>query len=445
MPARRSVDVSAASFSDAAAFGVLLVSVVAIPVTFSIANPDVFAMPKTIVAVGLAVVLLGLLGVRAATHRGSGPELVREPLAWAVGGFAAWTALATIFSVDPGRSLVGEPRQFQGLGTTLAYTVYLAAGWTTVRTPRRRTMLLVAAAVAAGIVSTYAVIQGANLDPIWTDLDDERAFSTIGQANALAAYLVIAVPLTLALAIGRSLPVQAGVTALAILELVALAFTLSRGGFLGIGVAAVVLIALLWRRHREVISRHAVAIVAVAAVASAALVLLVPDLRAGAERAVDRVLRPGSVEEASTSAHLDQWAVGLAIALDHPLVGTGPETYPRMFDAYRDEVIDDSERAEMWKRYRPESPHNHYLAIAGGAGLPALAAYLAVIAIPAWRASRILPAADRRTLVIGACFLAAIAGHLVTDGFMTAETTGSVLFWTLLGVAAAMRPATSGS
>lgn len=40
--------------------------------------------------------------------------------------------------------------------------------------------------------------------------------------------------------------------------------------------------------------------------------------------------------------------------------------------------------------------------------------------------------------LIGAGFLAAVAGHLVTDGFMTAETTGSVLFWTLLGAGAAL-------
>jgi hypothetical protein len=33
---------------------------------------------------------------------------------------------------------------------------------------------------------------------------------------------------------------------------------------------------------------------------------------------------------------------------------------------------------------------------------------------------------------------AAVSGHLVTDLFMTAETTGSLLFWTILGVGAAL-------
>lgn len=421
--------------ADAAAFGVLLTAVVAVPITFSIATSDVFAMPKTTVAVGLATLLLVLLGVRSIASGDRLRDLRRSPLAWAVALFAGWNVVAAALSIDPRHSLIGEPRQFQGLGTTLAYVVYLLAGWATVRGAGRRSLLLVAAVIGAAVVSSYAVIQGADLDPIWTALDHERVFSTIGQANALAAYLVLAVPLTLALGIRRHVAVQVLITGLVVLQLLALAFTLSRGGFLGAGVASAALLALLWGRRREVISRHAIAIVGAAAVVGGALVLGLPDLRDGAERALDRIVRPGEVEEASTSAHLDQWAVGVAIVADHPVVGAGQETYPLLFDDYRDTVIE-PDRARVWRKYRPESPHNHYLAIAGGAGVPALLAYLAVVGLVAWRAARTLPRADRRTLVVGACIVAAIVGHVVTDAFMTAETAGSMLFWTLLGVAA---------
>lgn len=442
IPSRRSTGVSTASFADAAAFGVLLVSVVAIPVTFSIATPDVFAMPKTIVAIGLAVVLVVLLGIRWIASGARVRDHGRSWLSWALAAFVSWNLLAAALAVEPAHALTGERRQYQGLATTLAYVTYLVAAWATVRGPARRTLLLGAVAVGALVVSTYAVVQGADLDPIWRALDPERVFSTIGQSNALAAYLVLAMPLTLALAAGRHVAVQALITALVVLELTALALTLSRGGFLGAGVGAAVLAVALWPRRREIVSRNAVGIVATAAVVGAGLIITVPDLRAGAERAVDRVFRPGEVEEASTSAHLDQWAVGLAIAADYPLVGTGQDTYVLLFDDYRDAVIE-PERAEVWRKYRPESPHNHYLAIAGGAGVPALAAYVAIVALAGWRAIAGLSAAERRAVVAAACMLAAIGGHLVTDAFMTAETAGSVLFWILLGSCAAM-PATAG-
>ena len=425
------------SLADAAAFGVLLAAIVAIPVTFSIANADVFAMPKTIVAVGLAVLLTLLLGVRWIASGARLRDLRRNPLAWGVVAFLAWNAIAYTFAIDAAHALIGERRQYQGFGTTLAYAVYLVAAWTTVRGPGRRTLLLVAVAIGAAVVSTYAVVQRAELDPIWSELSEGRVFSTIGQANALAAYLVLAVPLTIALAPRRHIAIQAAVAALVVLELGALAFTLSRGGFLGAALAAVVLTVVLVIR-REAVSRRGLAIAGTTVLTVAMLVVAVPDLRSGAERAVDRVFRPGEVEEASTSAHLDQWAVGLAIVGDHPLVGAGQDSYVLLFGDYRDQVIA-PDRARIWEKYRPESPHNVYLAIAGGAGLPALAAYLAVVGVAARRTvSGVRRAREPHAWIVGGCLLAAIAGHLVTDAFMTAETTGSVLFWTVLGAGAAL-------
>jgi hypothetical protein len=38
----------------------------------------------------------------------------------------------------------------------------------------------------------------------------------------------------------------------------------------------------------------------------------------------------------------------------------------------------------------------------------------------------------------GIAFMGVIAGHLVTDSFMTAEVAGSVLFWMVLGASAAL-------
>ena len=137
--------------------------------------------------------------------------------------------------------------------------------------------------------------------------------------------------------------------------------------------------------------------------------------------------------------HLDQWTVGAAIVADHPLLGTGQDTYVLMFEDYRDDVLP-ADRAVLLSFFRPESPHNVYLAIAAGAGVPALFAYLAVVGAAAARATRATrSAADPRATVFAAACLAAVAGHLVTDMFLTAETSGSVSFWIVLGAAAALR------
>jgi O-antigen ligase len=301
-------------------------------------------------------------------------------------------------------------------------------------------MLLWGVAVAAAVAAIYAIVQRLGVDPIWDTLFEGRVFSTFGQPNWLAAFFVTAIPMTLALAAGRHLVVQVLIAALAVAEMAALAFTLSRGGFLGAGVAALVILAAFVVRRRMV-TRRGVALTAVTVLLVTAAVAAVPQTRTAVSEVVQRIGMIDNPEEASASAHLDQWAVGVAIAADHALIGAGQDSYVLLFGDHRDDVLP-ADRARVWEKYRPESPHNHYLAIAGGMGVPALLAYLAIIGGAVVRGvrgvGRAADSMDRRTAIAGIAFLAVIAGHLVTDFFMTAEVAGSVLFWMVLGASAAL-------
>ena len=426
--------------ADSAVFGVLLVAAIALPSIFSIENADVFAMPKTVVAIGLAAVLTPLLAVRWLAASWTLDDLRRKPLVWAIVAFVTLNLLAAAFAIDRHHALFGEKLQFQGLATTLAYVVFLLAAWTSVGTSGRRTALLWAVAVAAAVAAVYAVVQRLAIDPIWDILIEGRVFSTFGQPNWLAAFFVTAIPLTVALAAGRHLVVQVLIAALAVAEIAALAFTLSRGGFLGAVVAALVMAGALlaWR---QVVTRRGVALTALSVVVVAGGLAAIPQTRDAAVDVVQRFTLIDDVDEPSASAHLDQWAVGVAIAADHALIGAGQDSYVLLFGDYRDDVLP-ADRARIWEKYRPESPHNHFLAIAGGMGLPALLAYLAIIGAAVVRGVRHVRLAadvrDGRTAIAGIAFLAVIGGHLVTDSFMTAEVAGSVLFWIVLGASAAL-------
>ena len=94
-------------------------------------------------------------------------------------------------------------------------------------------------------------------------------------------------------------------------------------------------------------------------------------------------------------------------------------------------------------KHRVESPHNVYLAIAAGSGFPALVFYLALLALIARSVLREARRnRERPTRVLLVMLLAALAGHLVTDAFMTADLVTSWLQWTLMGagLAAATHP-----
>lgn len=410
----------------------LAAAALVVPLVFTIASPDVFVIPKlTALRVTLIVglVLLGLGASRlvaVAAPPASRPVRVMD---LALIAYVGLTALATVGSIDRGLSLVGREEQYQGLLTTLLFVAFFYLARISVTDLRRLCLLMIAATAGCTIVAAYAVLQQLHLDPIWGDLYNGRVFSTIGQAEWLGAYLVLCAGLGAALlwqlrGYRRFLVAAAlGIIVIAVL------LTLSRGAYLALGVAAAVFVTCLAPgarpSRRLLLAVPAVGIVAVS-------VLAVPPLRSEAETVISRAASTADLGEGSIEGRLDMWRVGAAIAIDHPILGTGPETYTLLFPQYRDSLL--ASRREFWLAYAPESPHNVYLAIAAGSGIPALAAYLALIgAIFVQLLRGLRAAADRSARIALAAILAGAAGHLVADLFMTADIAGAWLVWMILG------------
>jgi O-antigen ligase len=216
-------------------------------------------------------------------------------------------------------------------------------------------------------------------------------------------------------------------------------FSESRGAGLGLLVALAILGAGAlpkgiwnWRRRRL---RRAIYIVVTVVMVSLILAIFVPTVRSAAGDLWRGANALGDVfQDRSARRHLDMWLVGINIAADHPLLGAGQDTYPLLFPEYADQVLP-PDRARAYAPYRVESPHNVYLAIAVGAGLPALAAYLAFVAAVILSIVRVARRTeDRHARLVLFGVVAALSGHLVTDLFMTADLTGSWLFWLLMGV-----------
>lgn len=429
------------SGSDRALAAIILASCLVVPLLFTIALQDTFALPKVTALQIIVVVSLLLLAVRLAAG-GIRRTFLVGPLDIAVLAFVLLNIAAFAFSIDPRQSLNGEYLQYQGLLTILLYVGFFYLARTTLRDERRLRLLFASIAAGGAVVAAYALVQKAGFDPIWSDTPEGRVFSTIGQPNALAAYLVLAVPVSASL-LPRTQLLARGTMLLFIgMMVAALAFTLSRGGYAGFVVAAFIvavpLIRSLRLRPRSVLYALIPCLAAAIVVAS-----LVQPVRDATTQVWSRAVSSTDMDDSSVRMHLDMWAVGANIALDNPVLGTGQETYPELFPQYRDAVLEPS-RASAFKPFRPESPHNVYLSIAAGAGFPALAAYVAVIAAFFYLVVRALKAtrSEWRRIALVA-ILAAVAGHLVTDTFMTAEVTSSWLFWILIGAGLGIAGASS--
>jgi O-antigen ligase len=382
-------------------------------------------------AFSLAVVAGGVL------VSGSLPRGARAcwPVDAAVASFVVLNLAAWAFSTDRGQSLYGERLQYQGLLTLLLYVGFFYVARLSLTDVRRTRSLLVAVAIGATLVSAYALVQRAGLDPIWErPVAGGLVFSAIGQSNALAAYLVLAIPLCAALLFDAK-PLWRPALFLAVTAMVAaLAFTSSRGGLLGL-LAAVAVLAVGWRRRLGLSARRVASGLAAVLAAAAATLALADGAREAAADSWRRAV--SSADDESVRFHLDAWTVAVRIAADHPVLGAGQETFPNLFPRYSHELLP-AERAAALDAFRVESPHDVYLAVATGAGFPALVAYLGIIAGFGFAVLRAARAAAGELRLVLVALLAAAAGHLVTDAFMTAEITGTWLFWVLMGAGVAV-------
>jgi O-antigen ligase len=421
---------------QSAAFVIVAAGCAFVPWVFTTRLDDVFYLPKLVVLWVLLGVVLWLLAL--STIKGQRTTRFRfiGVIDLPVLAFVALNLLALALSEDRRQSLFGEQLQHQGVLTTLLYVAFFFVGRVLIVTNHRLRMLFGAVAVGATGVSAYAIVQKLGLDPIWKGyLPSGRVFSTIGQPNALAAYLVIAIPVTATLTLGQKKSVRIAAVAGLATMVVALLVTYSRGGYLGLAAAVVVFIyACRGRTTRDRPLQRTYA--GVGMVALLLTVVLVAPIRGVLTSTWNRAWSVSAVNnDESIGAHFDLWRVAVRIIEAHPVVGTGPETFPEVFPTYSPMVLPASTVRDL-DQFRVESPHNEMLAITSGAGIPTGLSYLILLAGAAsvlWRAAR--RDANMAVRVAMAAVLAVEAGHFVTDSFMSAEVTGSWLFWTLIGAA----------
>src|SRR5262249_10463236 len=147
------------------------------------------------------------------------------------------------FSTDRHQSLFGEQLQHQGVLTTLLYVAFFYLARVLISDRQQLHRLFVAVAIGATAVASYAILQKLGLDPVWKGyLPSGRVFSSIGQPNALAGYLVLAIPITAVLAMDQKRPLRVAALVGLGLMIGALLLTYSRGGYLGLALVAAVFI-----------------------------------------------------------------------------------------------------------------------------------------------------------------------------------------------------------
>ena len=402
----------------------LFLAVVAAPLAFSPELYDNFTLPKQACLLFAAgAVLLG-----CAIERRFLPEHRVLRIA-----FLAWLAtvgLSWALGIDPLGSVLGYYQYRQGLLTQISYAVLFAGAM------QAAPWLPVRAVLAAGIAgllgaAAYAGIQVSGNDPFswWIDTS-ARAISTVGNANELAAYAVIALAFAGA---GFGLRDRLGVGVQAIVAAAA-GFVVfaseSRSGLLALAIVVLAFplagLAVRWRRKHILLRTSVLSAGLLAGFLCAAAV-------GNASSAAGRVRTGLEQSDPTGSTRMQLWRGTLATIEASPLWGFGPDGLYKAFPRHRPA---DLEGAFEDYDLIAQSSHNLALDTAANTGLAGLAALAALVGAALIVSARGARRAPPERPGIEPYVWSAVAGYLALTLVNPLSLAPHAIFFILIGLLA---------
>ncbi|MBD3175159.1 MAG: hypothetical protein GF320_08255, partial [Armatimonadia bacterium] len=342
---------------------------------------------------GLCWVLAGALVVSGARRL----SLTHPRPALPLLGWLAMATVAAVVTVDLGYTVIELTRL---LAAAAAFVVPLAARSEDRPEIARR---LAVAVVAGGVIAATAGLTQWLRNAIYLGAYDWRTFGTFGNPNALAGYLALTTPVAVTLALlarERALRLLGWFAVL--IMACAVPLTQSRAGIASflLGMFALVLLAMPGPAMKRL------KVAGGGLLALAALLLALPPLR-------NRLVTTFTVNH-SLMFRLYCWKAAGEAALDRPLAGWGPGTYP----------IAHASTAEVGPTLHA---HHDLLHTAVESGLPAallLVVGLGWALVVALRLSRDADDPVRRLLPLGiACGTLAVMAHGLLESDLTVRPT----------------------
>lgn len=284
--------------------------------------------------------------------------------------------LATLFSIDRHTSFWGYySRSHGGLLSTLSYLV-LYWVFVTHFDKKKALSLLRYSLLAASLVAAYGITEHFGIDAqYWVQDVQNRVFSTLGQPNWLAAYLVALIPLSWSLIIKEK---KSYLYLFAFfLFFLCLLYTKSRSGLLGFLATYLIFWGLLFKQAR--LPQRPFLITTIIAVILALLVGTpwTPSLSQLFQKQtpVEEVSPLPSGGTESGEIRKIVWQGAIDVWRHHSLLGTGVETFAYAYYWYRPREHND---VSEWD-FLYNKAHNEYLNLAATTGTLGLLAYLFVI------------------------------------------------------------------
>jgi len=360
--------------------------------------------------------------------------------------FFASQFISFLISIDHHTSLWGYYSRFNG--GLVSILSYLLLYWALVSNLNKKQTLNVIYSVLAStvIVSFYGIAEHFGIDAnAWVQDVRNRVFSTLGQPNWLAAWLIALLPLTWALTLEKW-PLgfknwRFYLYPLAfVIYFLCLLYTKSRSGLLGFGVALVVFWGItIWLKRKQIKNMAKPIGVMTGLILIFALLVGTPwtpsltnfknqkaNVKTEEKKTENNQVSPILISESSDIRKV-VWKGAIEVWKHSPIFGTGVETFA--YSYYWQRPREHNDLSEWDFLYN--KAHNEYLNYAATTGTIGLLAYLGLIGVFIFWSLKQLNLKKSKFKV---AILSGFASILVTNFFGFSVVAVNLLFFLLPAV-----------
>lgn len=364
-----------------------------------------------------------------------GWRAIATPVNQAYFGLSLWMIFTTLIAFN-------VPTAAGGLANFLPYFFLAAITSYIIRTPTQFIHLLWLLVLSSIMVSGFGILQAVIDRPDWIFpkvifdsypipmgfSPDRRIQSFFGHFNETAAYLLMILPIALHFALGKVKSISKSQQAIAAIALAlgtcVLILTGSRNAW-GLAILGAVALAMYYRQWQLVAGFGIISLIIAWGVfgqefglGGEAVRSLLPE---GFVNRLASTVDPKLGGYASTADRLNVWHFALSLISQHPIQGWGLRNFPLVAESMGYDL-----------RGLPHE-HNLFLAIAVGAGIPALLGFIGIIGWTIWtslKSALIKDSEGMIVVVVMGVMLFLMSGWL---DLVLYEPRLSMLLWLLLG------------
>jgi len=418
---------------DRIIMALILILVIGTPLVYArfVYNPWFISVMKITFTQVLIITGVGLCLLAKDKYR-----LVRSRMNYPIFAYIIACTLSLFSSVDIYNSL------YSLTGIVLLVALYFLVP-NIVRERKQIKKIMVSLIFVSGLISVYSVAQYLGVDLLGLKVIGSGNISgPFENRNVLASFLVFTMPVSAGFLfekIGKKMKIMIGLGA--IITLVALIYTRTRGAWVGlIGAMAIFVCTKLAAEggmkkiFTSLVNKKVLVIIFLTVICLGLLIRY--DYKKQTTSFTKKFLSIADLKDPATRHRFVMWHTGIDIIKEHPVLGTGIGTFKKIHPKYQSKYL----RTEKYGIFQGLSrfAHNDYLEMTANTGILGLGTFLWLIVTLYWIGLKKLKQKNQsryspNLLIITLSSLTAVVIHSFFHYSFYLPTT-SMLFWLWLGL-----------